>query len=73
MLIKNICTFVNIFQFYLQHIKHLLNSFHFFFNDIQCLLKALLPISPNIQHSDVLGTQDSTTTKVFKKKKKKSL
>jgi hypothetical protein len=28
------------------------------------------PISPNIQHSDVFGTQNSTTTKVFKKKKK---
>jgi hypothetical protein len=37
---------------------------------MQRLLRVSLPISPNIQHSDVFETQDSTTTKVFKKKKK---
>jgi len=37
---------------------------------MQRLLKVSSPISPNIQHSDVFGTQDSTTTKVFKKEKK---
>jgi hypothetical protein len=37
---------------------------------MQRILKVPSPISHNIQHSDVFGTQDSTTTKVFKKKKK---
>jgi hypothetical protein len=61
-------------MFYLQHKTFTLTLFmfffFFFFHDMQHLLKVYSPISPNVQHSDVFGTQDSTTTKVFKKKKK---
>jgi hypothetical protein len=40
---------------------------------MQRILKVPSPISHNIQHSDVFGTQDSTTIKVFKKEKKKKI
>jgi hypothetical protein len=70
MLIKKICPFVNIFHVLLATQNIYLTIFIFFFHDMQRLLKVSSPISPNIQHSDVFGTQDSTTTKVFKKEKK---